>query len=556
MVEHTAVAAVLLFLLAAPAPSSSFVLLPQTCKSAAHVCRSQQLQPLRNWNRADSDERWEEPSVQWRNPSAAPRAQPAAAPQRRRRPSVDDSSEEEYDAPPPRQRRRRPRSPSSFDALNYLDKERGGRARSRDPATFKEERMDWWRTDSAAASGGIMRWIKAFYDTIFWYGVAFDDDDPLPAMDFKDVMEQYETSSDRRRAGLQRSDPAPRSAAEQRSGRRRSSAGDAMRAVRTPGGESESSDWQFKWNPGQRSSSKRDAATQTPAAAVSSSRRRSRSSRERGGADLYDDDFDEDSYDEEPVAPQQQQQQQPRRRRPQQQQQQQSNQSYDSDADDDSAAIADDSRLRKRARDLLAKQQAFEGDLAKVEERLSVLDATLELWLRRGRALAAQTAAATTAAAAGGSSAATATAPPAAASNAEVVSTKRRIYALREEGRALEAARTQLLHRLENTSANLARLRGDGAAADVGTSRNSSSSGAQRDVDSDVSDDELASADTSATAAQSAVNGAAAEPAVNGAAAASSSASTDSNSDSSVTRVDAVVVTEPAATASSTSQDS
>jgi hypothetical protein len=482
--------------------------------------------------------------VQWRNPSAPPRAQPAAAPrpQRRRRPSVDDSDseeEEEDDEPQPRRRRRRPRSPSSFDALNYLDEERGGQARRRAPEAFKEQRMEWWRADTSATKGGIMGWIRSFYNTIFWYGVAFDDDDSLPAMDFKDLMEQYETSSDRRRTGLQRSDPAPRRAAavDQRSGRRRSTAGDAMRAVRSRDSEKEESpDWQFRWNPGQRSGSTRDAATQTPAAAAagSSSRRRSRSSRERGGADLYSDDFDEDSYDEEPVVAQQQQQRKRRQQQPQQQPQQQRSQSYDSDADAD--ASADDSRLRKRARDLLAKQQAFEADLAKVEERLSVLDATLELWLRRGRALAAQSAAA---AAAVGNSAGTATTAPAATSNAEVVSTKRRIYALREEGRALEAARTQLLHRLENTSANLARLRGDDAIDDdVPTS---SSSSAQRDVDSDVSDDELTSADTSAAAA------AAAEPAVNGAAAAAGSASSDSSGDTPVMRVDAVVVTEPSA---------
>jgi hypothetical protein len=402
--------------------------------------------------------------------------------------------------------------------------------------------MEWWRADTSATKGGIMGWIRSFYNTIFWYGVAFDDDDSLPAMDFKDLMEQYETSSDRRRTGLQRSDPAPRrTAADQRSGRRRSTAGDAMRAVRSRESENEESpDWQFRWNPGQRSGDTRDTATQTPAAAAaaagSSSRRRSRSSRERGGADLYSDDFDEDSYDEEPVAAPQQQQQQ-RKRRPQQQQR---SESFDNVADTD--ASADDSRLRKRARDLLAKQQAFEADLAKVEERLSVLDATLELWLRRGRALAAQSAAAAKAV---GNSAGTATTAPAATSNAEVVSTKRRIYALREEGRALEAARTQLLHRLENTSANLARLRGDDAAVDdVDTSCSSS---AQRDVDSDVSDDELTSVATSAAAS-------AAEPAVNGATAAASSTSSDSSGDTPVMRVDAVVVTQPAAT-TSTSAD-
>ncbi|KAG5176291.1 hypothetical protein JKP88DRAFT_351133 [Tribonema minus] len=258
---------------------------------------------------------------------------------------------------------------------------------------------------------GFMRWLRGFYNALFWYGAAFDDDDSLPAMDFKDLMEQYETEGDRRRARQRKG------AAEAPLSGGRRAAGDRQVEYRVPPTEYQNdSDWKFRWNPG----GDRDRA---PKRTSTQPDRRAPPARRAGGSAA--------------AAP-------PARRRARQQ-----------DSERDSEEELRRAALRRRARDLTAKRAALRRDLAKVDERLSVLDTTLELWLRRGRALAARRR------------------PPGGADAAELVSAKRRVYKLRDDGRALEAARVELAGRLENASANLARVLGSwgspsGGGAGVG----------------------------------------------------------------------------------------
>ncbi|CAM9493231.1 unnamed protein product [Chrysoparadoxa australica] len=253
-----------------------------------------------------------------------------------------------------RKSRRRVRSVSSFDALRYLN---DGEAEAED---YKNYRMDWYKKRNSEP-GGFMGWMRNLYDALFWYGAALDDDEFLPAMDFKDLMEMYEVSSP----------PGAR-----------------MEPHTTEQEQEQEDSWQYRWRPstkGKQSGSRRDQR-----------------------------EAERDYFETSRQA----------RRAPQ-------------GPSSGGGLSQSEQRLRQKLQRLKKREKALLTDLGKVDERLSVVDATLELWLRRSKAMSRATQ----------------------GNNEELTMAKRRIYGLRDEGKRLDVARAELEHQLGNTQANYARIR-------------------------------------------------------------------------------------------------
>jgi hypothetical protein len=281
---------------------------------------------------------------------------------------------------PPRKkapRRPRPRSPSSFDARDYISDEPVRRKRA--PVSgknYKEQRMEWWKDTSNVDQNGFMRWLRDFYNALFWYGVAFDDEeDFVPAMDFKDLMEQYDTE--------EVASPSSR--------------------TRAPEG-----DWGYRWRPG-KGKSTQDEDDLEEEDEDDSYYYEEEEMEVRGiGEEEEDDEFFKEEELEEPRG-------------------------------------ETEARLARKAQALDARRRKIQRNLSKIEERLAVLDTTLELWLGRKKAM-------------------TEAGEP--EDGARMLSAKRRIYDVRKEGQQLEEARDDMLRSQDNIIANMSRIKSelDGAA--------------------------------------------------------------------------------------------
>ncbi len=93
-----------------------------------------------------------------------------------------------------------PRSPSSFDARDYVsnNKRRRRREGKGEGQEYKKQRMKFWQ-DTAFAAGGLFKCLRYAYDKLFWYGIAQEDEDDKAvnlALDFKDLMELYDADGE------------------------------------------------------------------------------------------------------------------------------------------------------------------------------------------------------------------------------------------------------------------------------------------------------------------------------------------------------------------------
>ncbi len=128
-----------------------------------------------------------------------------------------------------------PRSPSSFDARDYVssDKKRRRREGKGGGQEYKKQRMKFWQ-DTACVAGGLFKCLRYAYDKLFWYGIAQEDEDEKLvnlALDFKDLMQLYDTDGEYVRDKVQM---------ERR--------GNAKQSVL--GGGSRGGDWNFHWDSG------------------------------------------------------------------------------------------------------------------------------------------------------------------------------------------------------------------------------------------------------------------------------------------------------------------
>ncbi len=128
-----------------------------------------------------------------------------------------------------------PRSPSSFDARDYVssDERRRRREGKGGGQEYKKQRMKYWQ-DTAFVAQGLFKCLRYAYDKLFWYGIAQEDEDDKTvnlALDFKDLMEMYDADGEFLRGMNQM---------ERRSNAKQSVFGGGNRA----------DDWSFRWNPG------------------------------------------------------------------------------------------------------------------------------------------------------------------------------------------------------------------------------------------------------------------------------------------------------------------
>ncbi len=128
-----------------------------------------------------------------------------------------------------------PRSPSSFDARDYVssDKRRRRRVGKGGGQEYKKQRMKFWQ-DTACVAGGLFKCLRYAYDKLFWYGIAEEDEDEKLmnlALDFKDLMQLYDTDGEFVRGNDQM---------ERR--------GNAKQSVL--GGGSGGGEWNFRWDSG------------------------------------------------------------------------------------------------------------------------------------------------------------------------------------------------------------------------------------------------------------------------------------------------------------------
>ncbi|CAN0197065.1 unnamed protein product [Scytosiphon promiscuus] len=94
-------------------------------------------------------------------------------------------------------------------------------------------------------------------------------------------------------------------------------------------------------------------------------------------------------------------------------------------------------QLRRKQRELMDREEKCAAGLQKVQERLDVVDATVELWMRRSAGMLSR-----------GSS----------ETDTDVLQAKRRIYGLKEEGQQLDSAMLELEGRVEGCRAKLNRV--------------------------------------------------------------------------------------------------
>ncbi len=128
-----------------------------------------------------------------------------------------------------------PRSPSSFDARDYVSSSKRRRRREGKGGgqEYKKQRMKFWQ-DTAFAAGGLFKCLRYAYDKMFWYGIAQEDEDDKTvnlALDFKDLMQLYDADGEFLRG---------RNQMERRGNTKQSGLGGGY------GG----GDWSFRWDSG------------------------------------------------------------------------------------------------------------------------------------------------------------------------------------------------------------------------------------------------------------------------------------------------------------------
>ncbi|CBN77756.1 expressed unknown protein [Ectocarpus siliculosus] len=224
------------------------------------------------------------------------------------------------------------------------------RRRSRDgidaePVPTGWDTAQWFSGAQEANQGGLYEWARSFYNTLFWYGGASsEDEDELPAMNFQDLLERFDLP-----------------AGEQSSTR--------PRPIVPP--EDLAAEQDFLWQP-----SGREATGGATAAAEGTNRSRSkdrgstvsggatRSTRRRARREREERDLDWENVGR---AEREMRAAGGRGRR-------------EGRDDGDVVAIG---QLRRKQRQLAEREHKCEVDLEKVRDRLDVVDATVELWMRR-----------------------------------------------------------------------------------------------------------------------------------------------------------------------------
>ncbi|CAN0258053.1 unnamed protein product, partial [Ectocarpus sp. 8 AP-2014] len=224
------------------------------------------------------------------------------------------------------------------------------RRRSRDgidaePVPTGWDTAQWFSGAQEANQGGLYEWARSFYNTLFWYGGASsEDEDELPAMNFQDLLERFDLPAGEQSSARPRPIVPPEDLAAEQDFRWRPSGREAT------GGATAAAE-------GTNRSRAKGRGSTVSGGATGSTRRRAR--REREKRDL----------DWENVG------------RPEREMRAAGGRGRREGRDDgDVVAIG---QLRRKQRQLAEREHKCEVDLEKVRDRLDVVDATVELWMRR-----------------------------------------------------------------------------------------------------------------------------------------------------------------------------
>ncbi|CAB1096166.1 unnamed protein product [Ectocarpus sp. CCAP 1310/34] len=346
---------------------------------------------------------WED--IQWSNPSNPSSRRAARGGERVAWKDVDDEEEEEemLGLEDGSRSMVQPRGYTrSYDDADVDTRPR--RRRSRDdidaePVPTGWDTAQWFTGAQEANQGGLYEWARSFYNTLFWYGGASSEgEDELPAMNFQDLLERFDLPAGEQSSARPRPIVPPEDLAAEQDFRWRPSGREATGGATAT---AESTNWSRAKGRGSTASG----------GATGSSRRRAR--RERDERDLDWESVGRAEREMHAAGG--------RGRR-------------EGGDDGDVVAIG---QLRRKQRQLAEREHKCEVDLEKVRDRLDVVDATVELWMRRSAGMLSR----------GGSE-----------TDTDVLQAKRRIYGLKEEGRQLDSATVELEGRLEDCRAKLDRI--------------------------------------------------------------------------------------------------
>ncbi|CAM9638486.1 unnamed protein product [Ectocarpus sp. 12 AP-2014] len=346
---------------------------------------------------------WED--IQWSNPSNPGSRRAARGGERVGSKDVNDEEEEEemLGLEDGSRRMVQPREYTrGYDDADFDTRPR--RRRSRDgidaePASTGWDTAQWFGGAQEANQGGLYEWARSFYNTLFWYGGASSEgEDELPAMNFQDLLERFDLPAGEQSSARPRPIVPPEDLAAEQDFRWRPSGREATGGATAA---AEGTNW----------SRANGRGSTVSGGATGSSRRRARREREER-------DLDWESVGR---AEREMRAAGGRGRR-------------EGGDDRDVVAIG---QLRRKQRQLAEREHKCEVDLEKVRDRLDVVDATVELWMRRSAGMLSR----------GGSE-----------TDTDVLQAKRRIYGLKDEGRQLDSATVELEGRLEDCRAKLDRI--------------------------------------------------------------------------------------------------
>eukprot|EP00903_Cladosiphon_okamuranus_P009175 g8763.t1 len=258
----------------------------------------------------------------------------------------------------------------------------------------------WFSGAQQANQGGLFDWARSFYNTLFWYGGASSEDtEELPAMNFQDLLERYDLPAIEQSSARPRPIVPPEDLAAEQDFRWRPSGRDSTAARAT----------------GERTTPRRRAKPRSSSVnggvPASSMKRRARGHWEREPERGEGEEFGRREASRRVAGG-----------------------AGGGGSRRDAAAIG---QLRWKQRQLADREHQCEVDLEKVRERLDVVDATVELWMRRSAGMLSR----------GGSE-----------TDTDVLQAKRRIYGLKDEGKQLDSATVELEGRLEDCRAKLDRI--------------------------------------------------------------------------------------------------
>ncbi|CAM9818990.1 unnamed protein product [Laminaria digitata] len=289
-----------------------------------------------------------------------------------------------------------------------LQQQRRRRARAAAPEASEQRDVEsssppwnagWFRDAQQANQSSMFSWARSLYNALFWYGGASEDAEQLPAMNFQDLLERFDSIAGDDSPGKLRPIVPPEDLGAEQDYRWRPSALDSTAA---PEGR------------GQRLGKPKGYS-----AGGEGGRRGARKERVREPA--RNDDREQGGG---------------RERREQEGARRRGGGGGGGGGGGEADAVAI-GQLRRKQKQLADREHKLEGDLEKVRERLGVVDATVELWLRRSATMLSR----------GGSE-----------TDTEVLQAKRRIYGLKDEGRQLDSATVALGDRLEDCRAKLDRI--------------------------------------------------------------------------------------------------